>query len=267
MVRTDTMSKATPWIVLFVIGGSIAAWYFSARETPVDHPSVISLSVQTAVEPEPEASYPVDAISAPEESLPEPLPSLQDSDRSMVEAMAGLVGAESLGRYFVLEELISRIVTTIDSLDSRQLAPLVMPTKPPSGDFLVAGGDSLTLHPDNSQRYSAFVRIASAVDVDDVVGLYLRYYPLFQEAYESLGYGDAYFNDRLVEVLDHLLATPLATDDPVLVKSEAVYLFQDDSLESLSAGQKILLRIGISNAAVMIEKIQEIRSLVTRQEA
>ena len=261
------MNKATPWIMLIVIVGSIAAWYFSAREIALDHPSVVSLPSKTAIEVEPAASYPVDAIEVPEEPSPEPLPSLQDSDRSMTEALAGLVGPESLGSFFVLEQIISRIVTTVDSLDSRQLAPLVMPVKPPSGDFLVAGDNLLTLDAENALRYSTYVRIASAVDSRDMIALYLRYYPLFQEAYEALGHGDAYFNDRLVEVLDHLLATPESMDNPVLIKSEAVYLFEDENLESLSAGQKILLRIGSSNAALVFDKLEEIRFLLTRQES
>ena len=38
--------------------------------------------------------------------------------------------------------------------------------------------------------------------------MYKQYYPLFQQAYVDLGYPEGYFNDRLVEVIDHLLATP-----------------------------------------------------------
>ena len=40
--------------------------------------------------------------------------------------------------------------------------------------------------------------------------VYERLYPLFQQAYEDLGYPGKYFNDRLVEVIDHLLQTPEA---------------------------------------------------------
>ncbi|NIL96265.1 MAG: DUF3014 domain-containing protein, partial [Planctomycetales bacterium] len=56
------------------------------------------------------------------------------------------------------------------------------------------------------------VKMLAALDTKQVVAVYRRLYPLFQEAYESLGYPNAYFNDRLIEVIDHLLATPQVSD-------------------------------------------------------
>ena len=66
------------------------------------------------------------------------------------------------------------------------------------------------INPDNSQRYVALVLLAESVDAAAVAAAYRRMYPLFQQAYEELGYPGRYFNDRLVEVIDHLLATPPA---------------------------------------------------------
>ena len=107
------------------------------------------------------------------------------------------------------EQFINRIVAFTDSLPSRQVAPLIMPVRPPGGKFLVVGEeDNFGISPDNAVRYQAYIDLAGMVDTDAMVGLYQRYYPLFQQAYEALGYPGAYFNDRLVEVIDHLLATP-----------------------------------------------------------
>ena len=50
-----------------------------------------------------------------------------------------------------------------------------------------------------------------------------------------------------------------------LVKPEAVYLFADEDLEGLSAGQKMLMRIGSANAIVIMDKLQEVRDAITRQ--
>ena len=47
-----------------------------------------------------------------------------------------------------------------------------------------------------------------SVDTGRLAALYVRFYPLFQQAYRDLGYPNGYFNDRLVEVIDHLLVTP-----------------------------------------------------------
>ncbi len=51
-------------------------------------------------------------------------------------------------------------------------------------------------------------------------------------------------NDRLIEVIDNLLATPDVEGPVYLTKPEAVYLFEDPELEALTAGQKVLLRMG-----------------------
>ena len=47
-----------------------------------------------------------------------------------------------------------------------------------------------------------------------------------------------------------------------LIKPEAYYLFADEDLESLSAGQKILIRMGPDNAARVKAKLVEIRAVL-----
>ncbi len=98
------------------------------------------------------------------------------------------------------------------------------------------------------------------------MAVYARFYPLFQEAYGSLGYPDCYFNDRLVEVIDHLLGTPQPPGNEPLVKPEAVYLYADEALESLSAGRKVMLRIGPQNADLVRAKLTEMRAAVAGRE-
>jgi hypothetical protein len=44
-----------------------------------------------------------------------------------------------------------------------------------------------------------------------------------------------------------------------LVQPEVMYQFADPQMEARSAGQKILMRIGNANAAVVKDKLREIR--------
>lgn len=261
------MKKATPWIVLLLVLGGLAAWYYSALQPTNDHPSVVTPPSVEADKLAAQAEFPVDPLveSAPDPDIPppQPLPALSESDGEVTEQLAALVGAEVLGTYFVLEQVINRIVATVDSLDSRQVAPLVLPVKPAAGTFMTQGVDTLSIHPGNAQRYSPYVRIAATVDAARVVELYVRYYPLFQEAYAELG-KEAYFNDRLVEIIDHLLATPEPEGSLELARPEAVYVFADPELEALSAGQKLMLRMGSSNAAIIMDKLTELRVALTR---
>ncbi|HKE94098.1 MAG TPA: DUF3014 domain-containing protein, partial [Povalibacter sp.] len=95
--------------------------------------------------------------------------------------------------------------------------------------------------------------------------LYKHFYPLFQQAYTELGYPDGYFNNRLVEVIDHLLETPEVTGPIRLTQPGVLYQFADPALEERSAGQKLLIRMGSDNAAALKLKLRELRREIAKQ--
>ena len=104
------------------------------------------------------------------------------------------------------------------------------------------------LDPANYERYKPLVQLIGSMDTQQLFSTYTRYYPLFQQAYESLGHPPQYFNDRLIEVIDHLLATPELQGPIALAQPNVQYEFADPKLESRSAGQKVLIRMGSDNA-------------------
>ena len=114
-------------------------------------------------------------------------------------------------------------------------------------------------------RYDALVAQLYYADIDKAYDTYRRFYPLFQKAYEQLGYPDAYFNDRLVEVIDHLLATPVPAGPIVLVRPNVLYEFADPDLEALSSGQKLMLRMGPSNSATLKRLLEKLRARLTAE--
>jgi hypothetical protein len=115
----------------------------------------------------------------------------------------------------------------------------------------------------NFKRYKNFVNLADYIDTRKLVVQYIRFYPLFQEAYEELGYPDRYFNDRFIQVIDHLLVAPEIKGPINLVRPKVFYQFSNTELESLSAGQKILVRIGVENAQRVNSKLRELRAILT----
>jgi len=85
---------------------------------------------------------------------------------------------------------------------------------------------------------------------------------LLQQAYINLGYPDGYFNDRVVEVIDHLLATPQPDGPVLLTRPHVLYEYADPDLEALSSGQQLLLRMGEQNALRMMKFFRDIRSRI-----
>lgn len=192
--------------------------------------------------------------------LPEPLPALAESDAEVTQALAGLAGPEPLLEYLVRDQIISRLVASIDSLTSRQVPANINPVRP-AGDKFIADteGEKLVMSARNFERYNGYVALLRNMDTGEVRAFYDRYYPLFQQAWEQNG-GEGSVDDRLIEVIDHLLATPDVEGPVYLTKPEAVYLFEDPDLEALSAGQKVLLRMGTKNAMVVKQKLAELKS-------
>jgi hypothetical protein len=140
----------------------------------------------------------------------------------------------------------------------------MLPVRGPGGAFIVDGAaDGLALGAANADRYSAHLRLAESVPMDRLAAAYLRLYPLLQQAYRELGYPQGHFNDRLVEVIDHLLATPAVEEPIALVQPKVLYQFADPALESRSAGQKLLLRMGAGNAARVKKTLLEFRRAIT----
>ena len=222
---------------------------------------------QTHGSPETPAQVPPPATSSTHVEHPlapvsgAPLPPLADSDGALGAAIASLVHAATLPDLFYPNRLARRWVATIDNLPREQVAMEVRAMRPPDGPLATRGEDeTLAIAPDNSVRYARYMALLAAVDVGQAAALYRRFYPLLQEAYEELGYPGQYFNDRVVAVIDHLLATPDVAEPIRLVHPSVMYRFADPKLESLSAGQKALLRIGHENAAEVKKKLRALRA-------
>jgi len=116
----------------------------------------------------------------------------------------------------------------------------------------------------NYARYDGLVQALASLDVPKAVALYKRFYPLFQRAYQDIGFPDGYFNDRLVAVIDHLLATPSPAEPLKLVRPNVFYEYADPQLEALSAGQKLLIRMGPAHRATVKSRLTALKSELTR---
>lgn len=254
------MNDTIRWLLLVVaVGGIVAASYYYWQQS-VQRQS--SPAVEASPEVEPVIRHPIQQAQSNEASLP----SLEESDSVTQDALADLLSQDWAREFLQLDDLVRRIVVTVDNLPRRQVPLKYMPVKPAGPKFLAIGEEeSIVLNPKNYQRYTPYVRLAEAVETKKIVSGYVQFYPLFQQAYEDLGYPSGYFNDRLIDAIDNLLATPDIKGPVKLVRPEVIYEFADPELETRSAGQKILMRMGSDNAGRIKAKLREIREELTGQ--
>jgi hypothetical protein len=197
------------------------------------------------------------------EAAEKPLPALKDSDPDVRNALVGLFGQQSVAQFLVPENVVRHIVATIDNLPRKRVAVELRPVKPTPGTITAATqGDVTTLSAASYQRYAPFIKVVKSTDTKTLANAYFKLYPLFQQSYEDLGYPGQYFNDRLVEVIDDMLQAPDLQGPVELTQPKVFYEYADPKLESRSAGQKLLMRMGPANEAILKAKLRELRQAV-----
>lgn len=271
------MDKRVVAIVAVVVAAVLlgGGWYLwrSRQAAPPYAPPVAQAPAQPAPAPTPVASapairHPVDAAQAEAEAALSPLDAATLSE---------LLGQKAVLQFLQADGFAARVVATVDNLARPHAAPRLWPVNPMPGRFTVeraeASGGGERIAAANAQRYAPFVRFVEGIDSARAATLYFRHYKQFQQAYVELGYPKGYFNDRLVEVIDHLLATPDVPAAPAVQLVEVKgsmpstqpwthYEFVDDGLQQLSSGQKVMLRLGPDQARRMKAKLAEFRRLI-----
>ncbi|MGE0580553.1 MAG: DUF3014 domain-containing protein [Steroidobacteraceae bacterium] len=229
--------------------------------------------MRMAEPPPPPAAGPTIDEPVTEHPLPPPpaeaaaaLPALADSDAYMGDALAGLVGAQPAHDFLATPGIVRRLVVTVDNLAREKVPLLTRAVGAIPGSLVVTrDGERIFLSEANYARYAPYVQVIAQLDVAKLAALYQRVYPLLQQAYGEVGRPGHYFNDRVVAVIDNLLETPEITGNPELVQPSVYYRFADPALEARPAGQKLLLRMGPANSAVVKDKLAALRALIATQ--
>ncbi|HEV2441428.1 MAG TPA: DUF3014 domain-containing protein [Steroidobacteraceae bacterium] len=255
--------KAIWWSAGIVIAAAIAIGIYYRYYSPVPAPPAQQPAVapQEAAPPTPAIQHPIPSTAEQQQAA---LPPLDQSDGVVRDSLAGLLGKPAVAKFLVPHQVIRDFVVTVDNLPRKKVAAELRPVQATPGDTAVdTQGSTTTLSQQNYARYAPLMEVVSSVDPKALAAVYFRLYPLFQQAYENLGYPGKYFNDRLVLAIDSMLATPDVQEPITLVRPKVFYQFSDPSLESLPAGQKLLIRMGPQNAGVIKAKLQQFRAAIT----
>ncbi len=193
--------------------------------------------------------------------------SLDEADAYLQERLPQLISNRKLLILLDLRYFIQKLVVIIDQLPEKEIPRQHLPITPPEPGFVTVGsGEQRTIGKRNAARYLPYVELVEAVPDKLLLHLYQGLYPLFQQAYRETSDSGGYFNDRLIEVIDNLLQTPEPPEPIRVVRHVRRFRYVDDLLESRSAGQKILLRMGVENARRIKQKLQRFRQGLIRED-
>lgn len=267
--REEPSSAAWIWVLFFLLlaGGAALFYYLTDKPEPAQ-PPVSAAAPEDMPEPaapaaaaEPPLRFPEAAPQEAPRAAAPALPSLDNSDSMMRDAIVGLVGRKPFEELVYPAELVRRIVATVDNLPRETAPQRVMPVQSVPGALgVMRNGDEATLDlASNAARYAPYVSVFQMLDARALVERYVASYPLFQSAYQELGFPDGYFNDRVLAAIDNLLTAPEVEGPIALERPKVLYQFADPDLERRSAGQKIMIRMGPENAAKVKAKLREIR--------
>jgi hypothetical protein len=262
-------------LVVLALGAGAVWWRWSHQQAaPAAAPPAATAPEPESPAPPPAAAAPVQPQNPVDTTADATLPKLNDSDAHVQSALANLLGAKAVGSFLQTDGFVHRFVATVDNLPRDQAAARMWPVQRTPKRFMVTGsGEAQAISLDNGARYTPLVLFAESVNPQRAAALYQKLYPLFQQAYEELGYPNRHFNDRLVAVIDHLLQAPEPATPPqvklVEIKGDVPserpwvhYEFVDPGLESLSAGQKMMMRTGVVNERRLKARLREFRGQI-----
>lgn len=272
-LQSGAVNVAQVGLIAILIGVAIAGGLLLTNSLPPD-----DLAPAPAPASQPEASPPaeVETLAEPEqtpvpETKPEPapeparppLPSLQESDATVRDALAD-VPLGTAGQQFLLpSNIIERTTSVVYLLAEGEVPYKLLPIARPKAAFPITDdGLQVTADPEGHARYDAFAVWIQSLDIESLLAAVDWLLPLFREAWSFYGESESSFDQAVLYALDLIIYTPeVETSDARLFRKEAVWLYEDPALEALPPIQKQLLRMGSANASAIKAKAREVQLL------
>ena len=259
-----------PWLIVAAMVAT-AGWWLLRPQQPA--PATVQGSPATTASTPPARplapdaappaiAHPLDQGDAADAAIP----ALDQSDAAAWDALVESVGNASVLEVLLRDQLVRRVVVMVDNLTERRIPRRALAMQALPGTFAIDDdGATRKIAQANAQRYEPYVQAFTQADPARLAGVYRRFYPLFQQAYTEVAGPQAYFNDRLVAVIDHLLQAP-DPDAPLLVieGAQGRFLFADPALESLSVGQKALVRLAPDQRQRVKQQLRAIRRSIAQ---
>ena len=258
-------------IALVLAAIAAAAVFFTGVWPPKEEPVAIE---QAAVieAPEPEITVPEPAPTpAPAEPDPEPplapteppLPPLDQSDDAVRSAMAEVAMGAMGEQYLIPANIVERSASLVYLMAQGDVPYKLIPLARPKQAFPITDdGTQVVADPAGFSRYDALASWLESLDLEALVASLELFLPLLREAWSYYGEDGEAFDFSLLMTLDLIISTPeLDLSEARLIRKEAVWIYEDPTIEGLAAIQKQVLRMGPNNAATVKARAAEARAL------
>lgn len=199
----------------------------------------------------------VDPAAEPGEEVD--LPPLAETDPLVRRLVQQLSAHPRIAAWLATDQLLRNFtVVTYNVAQGRSPARQLSAIRP-TGDFVVSGqGATVTIDRRSYARYNDYADAMDSLDARDAARVYATLKPRIQEAYRELGYPEGDFDEVLRRAIVELLGTPVLEADLRVTSKSVVYEYADPRLQSLSAAQRHLLRMGPRNVRIVQAKLREI---------
>ena len=186
------------------------------------------------------------------------LPPLDQSDTLVRTLVQALTESPAVMAWLPTTGLIRNFTVVVANVaDGATPAKHVKVLRPAAPFRIVTRDDGPAVDVRSYDRYNTIADAVSSVDAGGAAKLYATLKPRIEDAHRDLG-APGSFDQTLERAIVALLSTP-AIDGSERLKQKGIgYGYDDERLESLTAAQKQLLRMGPRNARVIKTKLREI---------
>lgn len=239
-----------PWaIALGLVAAATGAYFLWRRLTPPPPPPAPIASAAPAPAPAAKPVPPPDV----------PVPPVTDSDTQLRDQLAGLSPLSAFKNWLAADGLLVRWVTVTDQIardtSPRAQVPFLAPDQPFPATPV---GDDYLLSARGHVRFDLLAKVARSIDPQKFAAVYRAVHPLLQTAYHQLGYPDRSIDEATQEALQRLSDAPIRERPPKIIRSGPLFVFADQSLESLGPVEKALLRMGPDNTRLLQEEARDL---------
>jgi hypothetical protein len=268
MQEEQSDSKVQPIILGIIVALLLATLAFIlatgdyGQSAPMEdlsavQPVEIAEPVVIEAEPEPE-SVPV-FVPEPVEPPP-PVVTEETADSYAREIIDSINGGKALQQFVAGNYVVERTVAITDALRRGEVPYKLLPVGKPASAFPISDdGLRVTMNPAGFARYDAFANWVNSLDVDAIIAAFNDYESLATAALANMGVNDFDIRGAALAATTQILATPRLPEGVELMRNEANWVYMDPELESLTALQKQILRMGPENAELVQQKARELR--------